>query len=51
MEFFSGLKKAYEVVGAEINRTFDSSQLEEVEARENRSPPLRDAVVRLWIYM
>lgn len=46
MAFFSGLKKAYEVVGAEINRTFDSSQQEEVETERDRSPSQRDAVVR-----
>ena len=45
MELFSGLKKAYDAVGAEINRTFDSSLAEEGAEPEERSPT-PEAVVR-----
>ncbi len=37
MEFFSGLRKAYDSLGTEISRTFDSSEMDETGEEAERS--------------
>lgn len=42
MDFFSGLKKAYDSLGEEITKTFDSSQSGEDTAVSKTSPQEQD---------
>ena len=46
MDFFSGLKKAYDSLGEEFTKTFDSSQSGEDTATSGGSPREQDATPR-----